>query len=215
MAGRLRQGRLPSVQFWVRRAPGSETGLFGDFFLARQSPPPCSLRGAGVGVGALAMHLAQPAAMPQATIAAEVHEPLDVHGHFTPQIALDLVFAVDQLADARTSSIGELVDPTLVGDAEAVADLRRLGRADTVDIPQPNGYTLVGRDVHAGNTRHACHFLSVRRGKPDVCWFAPGEGREFDQTAPPPNGGAPKERTIVPAYESSTRRYQDLASSAE
>src|ERR1700721_183512 len=47
---------------------------------------------------------------------------------------------------------------------------------------------------------------------PDVCWICPQKGRETDQTAPPPNGGAPKRRTIVPTGRESTRRYQDFAS---
>ena len=58
------------------------------------------LAGAGVGVGALAAHRQAPA-MTQAAIAAEIHQPLDVHRDFAAQIALDHVVAVDHLADVQ------------------------------------------------------------------------------------------------------------------
>src|SRR5579862_780312 len=56
-----------------------------------------TLAGAGVGVGALAAHR-QPLPMPQAAIAAQIHQPLDVHRDLPAQIALDRELAVDQLA---------------------------------------------------------------------------------------------------------------------
>src|SRR6202007_2413498 len=98
----------------------------------------------------------QPAAVAQAAITAQVHQPFDIHGNDAPQIALDLVFAVDQLADAQHFLVGELVHPALIRDVQPGADFLRLGGADTVDVAEPDGHSLVGRDVHAGNTRHAC-----------------------------------------------------------
>src|SRR6185295_2232962 len=74
------------------------------------------LAGPRVGVGALAAHR-QALAVAQAAVAAEVHQPLDVHRHLAAQIALDLVVAVDHLADADDLVIGQLVDPALGGNA--------------------------------------------------------------------------------------------------
>src|SRR5215212_10621393 len=54
-----------------------------------------ALARARVGVGALAAHR-QPPAVPQPAVAGHVHQPLDIHCDFAPEIALDLVFAVDQ-----------------------------------------------------------------------------------------------------------------------
>jgi hypothetical protein len=54
--------------------------------------------GAGVGVGALAADR-QALAVTQAAIAAQVHQALDVHRHFTAQVALDQEVAVDDFAD--------------------------------------------------------------------------------------------------------------------
>src|SRR5947207_15451552 len=56
--------------------------------------------GPRVGVGALTAHR-QAAPMAQAPVAAEIHQPLDVHGNFAPQIALDHVIAVDHLAQLQ------------------------------------------------------------------------------------------------------------------
>src|SRR5580765_3812498 len=51
-----------------------------------------SLAGAGVRASALAAHR-QSLAMTCAAVAAEVHQPLDAHRHFPPQVALDGEFA--------------------------------------------------------------------------------------------------------------------------
>ena len=50
--------------------------------------------------GALAAHR-QATAMTQAAVAAQIHQSLDVHGNFAPQIALDAELTVDQFADAQ------------------------------------------------------------------------------------------------------------------
>jgi hypothetical protein len=49
-------------------------------------------------VGALTAHR-QVAAVAQATVAAEVHQALDVHLHFAAQVAFDGEVGVDMLAD--------------------------------------------------------------------------------------------------------------------
>jgi hypothetical protein len=49
-----------------------------------------ALPGAGVGLGPLAAHR-QPAAVPQATVRAQVHQALDVQLHLAAQITLDLM----------------------------------------------------------------------------------------------------------------------------
>src|SRR5258708_4906021 len=49
--------------------------------------------------------------MPQPTVAAEIHQPLDVHGHLAPKVALDDVVAVDDLADLQHLLVGQLRHP--------------------------------------------------------------------------------------------------------
>ena len=64
--------------------------------------------------------------MAQAAIAAEIHQPLDVHGDLAPEVALDDIVAVDGLADLQHLGIGQLVHaalgremPTLLADVLA------------------------------------------------------------------------------------------------
>ena len=67
----------------------------------------------------------RPLAVAQAAIAAEVHQPLDVHRDVPAQIALDPVVAVDDLAQARDLGIRQLVDPPAEGDLDLLQDLLR------------------------------------------------------------------------------------------
>ena len=94
------------------------------------------------------------AAMAQAAIAAQIHQPLDVHGHFAAQVALDHEVAVDRLADLQHLSVGQLVHAPLVGDADLGADvLRELG-TDAMDILQRDHHALLRRYVNACDASH-------------------------------------------------------------
>src|SRR5690606_18985883 len=74
-----------------------------------------TLAGAGVGVGALTATRQRPA-MAEAAIAAKIHQPLDVHRHFAAQVALDLIVAVDRLADRQKLGIGQVGDAPIQGN---------------------------------------------------------------------------------------------------
>src|SRR5262249_37800550 len=110
--------------------------LLRDFLLAsnRLGGP---FAGARIGVGALAADR-QPAAMPQAPVAGEVHQSLDVHRHFAAQVALDRVVAVDGLADADDLVVGQRIDPPRLVDPDFAEDFPSLGRADPVAVLQPH-----------------------------------------------------------------------------
>src|SRR6478752_3043020 len=66
--------------------------LLGDRALAR------ALAGARVGAGPLAAHR-QPAAVPHPAVAADLHQPLDVHRDFLAEVALDAPLLLDDPAD--------------------------------------------------------------------------------------------------------------------
>src|SRR3954453_12781650 len=66
-----------------------------------------ALAGARIGMRALAADR-QRAAVTQAAVGAEVHEPLDVHRDFAAQVAFNLVIAVDGLADLQHFRVGQL-----------------------------------------------------------------------------------------------------------
>src|SRR5690606_25483612 len=113
-----------------------------------------TLTGTRIGVGALAPHR-QPLAVPQATIAAQIHQPLDVHCTIAAQVALSHTVAIDGLATTRSLVARQLVVPPVIRNADAGADFLRLGRRDPTDVGQRGGDALTGRDIDASDTCHA------------------------------------------------------------
>src|SRR3546814_5666752 len=103
--------------------------------------------------------------MTQAAIAAKVHQTLDVHRDFATQVTLDLVITVDRFADLQNLGVGQFVDPALARQANGLTDFLLLHPADAVDVGQCDLDPLVGRDVHASNTRHA-FFSSNHTSRP-------------------------------------------------
>src|SRR5690606_10510604 len=93
-----------------------------------------ALAGTAIRSRALAAN-GKPAAMAYATVTTEIHQPLDVHADFAPQIALDLELA-DLGAQRIELAFGQVLD--LVGriDAGRGADRPGAGPADTVDRGQ-------------------------------------------------------------------------------
>jgi hypothetical protein len=81
--------------------------------------------------------------MPKTSITAQIHQALNVHRNFTPQIAFDFVFAVNDPADAGDLVVGQVI----AFDAELYPSLGQnslsAGTAKTEDIGQGNLYTLL------------------------------------------------------------------------
>ena len=73
---------------------------------------------AGIGSGALAVHR-QAAAMADAAVAADLHQPLDVQVHLAPQVALDRVLTVDDLAQAADLVLGQITHARVRVDVRA------------------------------------------------------------------------------------------------
>src|SRR5882724_1504044 len=121
-----------------------------------------------IGVGALTAHR-QAAAMTQAPIAAEIHQPLDVDAGLAAKIALDDIVAVDHFADLQNFLVAQLIDPAILGDLDLFDDLGRALLADAMDVLKRDQDALVGGDVHAGNTGH--EFLSCRRSLTGADFF--------------------------------------------
>ena len=70
--------------------------------------------GARTGMGTLAAHR-QAAAVPKPAIVAGIHEPLDVHGDITAEVALDHVVAIDHFTGREDLGVCQLVDPAAFG----------------------------------------------------------------------------------------------------
>src|SRR5215469_2974882 len=71
--------------------------------------------GPGIGMGALPAHR-EAAPVAQAAIAAEIHQPLDVHGDFAPQIPLDDIIAIDHFTQLQHFLVSQLRHPARFGD---------------------------------------------------------------------------------------------------
>src|SRR5262245_50274401 len=100
-------------------------------------------------MGALAADGQSPA-MPQPTIAAEIHQPLDVHGDLASQVTLDHVVPVDHFTDLQHLLIGQLRYPPRIGYSYFRHDFIGLFGPDAMDILQCNNDALVGRYIDAG-----------------------------------------------------------------
>src|SRR4051794_14530589 len=118
-----------------------------------------ALAGARIGMRALAADR-QALAVAQAAIAGEVHQPLDVHRGLAAKVALDLVVAVDFLADVEDFLVGQVLDSLFGRDSEFLSDLLGRGAADSVDVGERHFDALVGGDVDPGDTSHSLPFFS-------------------------------------------------------
>ena len=95
-------------------------------FLPRADRPLRSAPLAGVGLGPLAADR-QVAPMAQAAVRADLDEALDVQRDLAAQVALDLVAAVDELAQPVDLLLGEVADPGVGVDVRLREDLLAVG----------------------------------------------------------------------------------------
>src|SRR5258705_4981160 len=103
--------------------------------------------------------------MSQPTVAAEVHQPLDVHGDLASQVALNDIVAVDDFADLQHLLVGQLRPPPGVRDPDLRHDFIGLFRPDPMDILQSNDDALIGRYIDAGDAGHSHSLLLPPRSK--------------------------------------------------
>src|SRR5690606_3895682 len=100
-----------------------------DRLLADRAPR--ALAGTGIGTGTLAAQR-QTTAMAQATVAAQVHQALDAHGHGAAQVALDGVLA-DLGAQRLDLTLDQVLDFAIRRNTGRGADGLRTGAADAVN----------------------------------------------------------------------------------
>src|SRR5438105_8550824 len=96
--------------------------------------------------------------VPDAPIAPDVHEALDVHRDLAAKVAFHLELALDDLADARGLVLVPGPHPLVGVDGGALqhAPGRRL--ADAVDVREGHLTALVAGQIDSG---HACHIRSL------------------------------------------------------
>src|ERR1700722_4957610 len=111
-----------------------------------------ALAGTGIGARALAAHR-QPLAMPDAPIAAQIHQALDVHGHLAPQITLDRKFG-DLRPQRGDLCVREILHFDVVLHTGGVANAPGPAVSNAENVGQADDHMLVHRYVDAGDTRH-------------------------------------------------------------
>src|SRR5215217_2809289 len=107
-----------------------------------------------VGVGALPVDRKAPA-MPDPLVRADLDLTLDVLRDLAPQVALDLVRAVDVLADPADLFLGQLANLRDAIDPRAGDDLVRPRGPDPIDVAEGDVHPLIAGKVEACDSSHS------------------------------------------------------------
>src|SRR4051812_19821004 len=125
--------------------------LLGDRALAR------ALAGARVGAGPLTAYR-QSAAVPHPAVAANLHQPLDVHRDFLAEVAFDTALLLDDATDLADVVFRQILDAEGGAHAGILQDGVRAHPPDPVDVGESDLDPLGARQIHACDT---CHNLSL------------------------------------------------------
>src|SRR5690242_5938844 len=93
--------------------------------------------------------------MPDAAIAVDLDQPLDVHVNVAAEIALDLKVAVNKLAQPRDLVLGQILRPRVRVHPRRGQNLFAGHLTDAEDIRQRNLDALVAGDIYPGDSGHA------------------------------------------------------------
>ena len=86
--------------------------------------------------------------MTDAAIAADVHETLDVHGHFTAKVTLHLVIVQNFRTKQLGFFFGKILDAGVGIDARLLQDLTRRAQTDAVDVRKADLDALVAGKIY-------------------------------------------------------------------
>jgi hypothetical protein len=102
----------------------------------------------------------QAAPVPQSTIAAKIHQPLNVHGDFTPKITFDrkLGNLIPQFVHLSVSYIFDLGGGC---DPDRRTNLARPGATDAVNGRQCDFGMLMIWDIYSSNTSHTLFLRKI------------------------------------------------------
>lgn len=101
--------------------------------------------------------------MTSASVGSHVLEQLDVGLDLTAQIAFNLKFRIDELADQSDLCFGQLIGPDVFVDLGFLEDLFGVGRPDPVNIPQRESNFLLCRYIDTCDSWH-----NKKRDKPSA-----------------------------------------------
>ena len=151
--------------------PGGETGLLLVVALLLRrlllagDRPPLSLVRPCVGAGPLTAD-GKPATVPEAPIAPDVHQSLDVHRCLGAERSLNFVACLDLASEAAHFLVCEIMGPDVAVDARPFEDLNRPGTVLPVDVRQCDLDTLISRQIDAGNSCHCSPNVRTTGRKP-------------------------------------------------
>jgi hypothetical protein len=111
-----------------------------------------TLAGTGIGTGTLSTQR-QSTAMTYATVTAQIHQPLDVHGDFTTQITFNGEFTYLG-TDPIEVFLGQFLYLALPSNSNSVTNKASTSSADAVDRRQGNHCVLFIRNIDSSNTGH-------------------------------------------------------------
>jgi hypothetical protein len=83
--------------------------------------------------------------MTQATVATKIHQPLDVSGHHATQITLDLIMAVDDIANETGFRFRQIIRTGVGIHPGFLQNILGRGAANAVNISKRNLDPLVSR----------------------------------------------------------------------
>src|SRR5262249_35663054 len=122
-----------------------------------------ALAGARVGLGALPVH-GQPAAVPDALVAADLDLAADVLGDLAAAVALHLVGGLAPAGELRDGVVGYVADPQVRADPGPLERLDGPGPTDAEDVGERDLQSLVAGEVDADDTCHGWAVLLLPRG---------------------------------------------------
>jgi len=93
--------------------------------------------------------------MAESAIAADVHQPFDVHRYFTPEIAFDSHLFVDDFANAVDLVIGQIAHARIGTDIRSLQQHLTGVESDPINVWQRCFDSLVARKIDSCNSRHA------------------------------------------------------------
>jgi hypothetical protein len=99
----------------------------------------------------------------QASVAADVHEPLDVHGNLPSEITLNPHFLIDDVAQAIDFIVRQVPNPGVRIDSGASEKLLARMQSDAIYVRQSSFDSLIPGKV---NSRNSGHVLSPQRCLP-------------------------------------------------
>jgi hypothetical protein len=102
-----------------------------------------------------------------AAVAIDIHQTLDVEGHFRSKFTFNFVVVFNDVTDRDAFFFAEILDPGAFLHTGLIADLHGRRPAYSENIRQTDDYPFIVRDINTSNTRHWVSLLRSSDGRKD------------------------------------------------